>query len=63
MWHKTGVMMLKIQMRITEIYYSLTDIHIENLFKTNNISQMFLSNKCSLGEQKSLIQNHYIPSI
>ncbi len=27
---KTGVMMLKIQLRITEINYSLTDIHIEN---------------------------------
>ncbi len=27
---KTGVMMLKIQLRITEINYSLTHIHIEN---------------------------------
>uniref|UniRef100_A0A673G5F1 non-specific serine/threonine protein kinase n=1 Tax=Sinocyclocheilus rhinocerous TaxID=307959 RepID=A0A673G5F1_9TELE len=27
---KTGVMMLKIQLRITEINYSLTDIHTEN---------------------------------
>ncbi len=26
---KTGVMMLKIQLRITEINYILTDIHIE----------------------------------
>uniref|UniRef100_A0A671LF47 Kinesin-like protein n=1 Tax=Sinocyclocheilus anshuiensis TaxID=1608454 RepID=A0A671LF47_9TELE len=28
---KTGVMMLKIQLRITEINYTLTDIHIENM--------------------------------
>ncbi len=28
---KTGEMMLKIQLRITYINYSLTDIHIENL--------------------------------
>jgi len=27
---KTGVMMLKIQLHITEINYSLTEIHIEN---------------------------------
>ncbi len=27
---KTGVMMLKIQLRITEINYILTHIHIEN---------------------------------
>ncbi len=27
---KTGVMMLKIQLRITRINYILTDIHIEN---------------------------------
>ncbi len=27
---RTGVVMLKIQRCITEIYYSLTDIHIEN---------------------------------
>ncbi len=27
---KTGVMMLKIQLRITEINYIWTDIHIEN---------------------------------
>ncbi len=31
---KTAVMMLKIQLRITEINYSLTDIHIENCFKS-----------------------------
>ncbi len=29
---KTAVMMLKIQLRITEINYTLTDIHIEKLF-------------------------------
>ncbi len=29
---KTAVMMLKIQLRITEINYSLTDIHIENSY-------------------------------
>ncbi len=29
---KTGVMMLKIQLRITEINYTLTDIHIENSY-------------------------------
>ncbi len=29
---KTGVMMLKIQLRITEINYSLTDIQIENSY-------------------------------
>ncbi len=29
---KTGVMMLKIQLRITEINYSLTDIHIEDAY-------------------------------
>ncbi len=28
---KTGEIMLKIQLRITEINYILTDIHIENL--------------------------------
>ncbi len=27
---KTGVMMLEIQLRVTEIYYIWTDIHIEN---------------------------------
>ncbi len=31
---KTGVMMLEIQLRITEINYSLTDIHIENSYLT-----------------------------
>ncbi len=35
---KTGVMMLKIQLRITEINYSLPDINIENCyFKFYNI--------------------------
>ncbi len=29
---KTGVMMLNIQLRITEINYTLTDIHIENTY-------------------------------
>ncbi len=29
---KTGVMMLKIQLRITEIYYILTYIHMENSY-------------------------------
>ncbi len=29
---KTAVMMLKIQLRITEINYSLRDIHIENSY-------------------------------
>ncbi len=29
---KTAVMMLKIQLRITEINYILTDIHIENSY-------------------------------
>ncbi len=28
---KTGVMMLKIQLRITEINYSLIDIHIKKI--------------------------------
>ncbi len=37
---KTGVMMLKIQLRITEIYYSLIDIHIEN--SRINISHFLL---------------------
>ncbi len=37
---KTAVMMLKIQLHITEINYTLTDIHIENvILKCNNISQ------------------------
>ncbi len=38
---KTGVMMLKIQLRITEINDSLTDIHIENV-------SGYLRNPCSL---------------
>ncbi len=29
---KTGVMMLKIQLRITEIYYILTYINLENIY-------------------------------
>jgi len=29
---KTGVMMLKIQLRVTEMNYILTDIHTENRF-------------------------------
>ncbi len=29
---KTGVMMLKIQLRITEINYTLTHIHIEDAY-------------------------------
>ncbi len=37
---KTGVMMLKIQLCITEINYILKYIHVENTyFKLNNISQ------------------------
>ncbi len=41
---KTGEMLLK----ITEINYSLTDIHIENSY----------FNKCSFTEQKRLFQKH-----
>ncbi len=47
---------------ITEINYSLTDIHIENSnLHYKNISQFFQyiwSNKCSLCEQKRLFQKH-----
>ncbi len=39
---KTAVMMLKIQLRITEINYILTDIHIEKSFElVKNISQYY----------------------
>ncbi len=56
---KTGLTMLKIQLRITEINYSLTDIHIETvILNCNNISQcipyLFVTTKCSLDEQKRL---------
>ncbi len=52
---KTGVMMLKIQLRITEINYISTYFHTEICY--NNISTFychFLSNKCRLVEQKRL---------
>ncbi len=45
---KTEVMMLEIYLYITDINYSLTDIHIENaVFNYNNIVPFFnfLSNK------------------
>ncbi len=55
---KTAVMMMKIQLHITEINYTLTHIHIETaVLNHNNIKQFlvfFLSNKCSLGDQKRL---------
>ncbi len=48
---KTGVMMLKIQLRITEINDILTCVHIEN-----NIN---IINKCNLGEQKILFSEKF----
>jgi len=49
---KTGVMMLKIQLRITALIY----IHIENsILNCNNFLLHFWSNKCSFGEQKKLL--------
>ncbi len=36
---KTGVMMLKIQLRITEIYYILTHLTLEH--KTSHKAQLF----------------------
>ncbi len=57
---KTGVMMLKIQLRITGINYILLYMHIENTyFKSKKYLTILLillyfgSNKYSLGEQKS----------
>ncbi len=61
---KTGVMMLKIQLRITEINYSLTYILIENSYlNCNNILLYFWSNKYSLGEQKRLPEKWLIIAI
>jgi len=58
---KTGVMMLKIQLHITEINYILTIYSQKKLFEIvaicHNISDLtvFIFNKCSLGEQKGLL--------
>ncbi len=53
---KTGLMMLKIQLRITEINYSLTDIHIET--SHNNISRfssIFVQINAALGDWWKII--------
>ncbi len=65
---KTGVMMLKIQLRITEINYSLTDIHIEDtyfeLYKYLKICTAFC-NKCnaSLVSRRDFFQTHLTGSV
>ncbi len=67
---KTEVMMLEIQLYITELNYSLTDIHIEkDVFNYNNILPFlyFLSNKMQpwWAEETSLenIKKSYRPEL
>ncbi len=61
---KTGVMMLEIQLRITEINDSLTDIHIKQqtaILKLNNISYfdcIFVQINAALVSRREFFQKH-----
>ncbi len=58
---KTGVMMLKIQLRITEINYILQYIQTENFFNCNNFSQYYCIYQINtaLVSRRDFFQKHF----
>ncbi len=55
---KTAVMMLKIQLRVTEINYSLTDIHIENISNNSLFLLYFDQINAAMVSRKDFFHKH-----